>query len=156
MKLAEALLLKEDLQNRLNHLQKRIHSNVTVQEGDSITENPNLLIKEALRINEELFSLIKRIHVTNANSKAISGQPIMNLLMQHDLLKEHHRILQEAINSCHSPLSDNNRQDIRWIKMISVADLQKQADDVNLQIMKSRIEIQSSNWKIELLEQAPH
>ena len=60
MKLAEALLLRSDLQTKLASLQQRINSNVLIQEGDQPSEDPNALIKEAFAVNSELHALIQR------------------------------------------------------------------------------------------------
>jgi len=51
MKLAQALLLRADMKQRLIGLRERIGSNCTVQEGDELNENPqdlNHLNREAL------------------------------------------------------------------------------------------------------------
>ena len=73
MKLAEALLLRNDLQTKLASLQQRINNNVLVQEGDQPSEEPNVLLSNAFAINIELHDLIKRIHSTNAQAKSING-----------------------------------------------------------------------------------
>ena len=65
MKLAEALLLRSDLQTKLVSLQQRINSNVVVQEGDQPSEDPTALLAEAFQVNSELHRLIRRIHQTN-------------------------------------------------------------------------------------------
>ncbi len=51
MKLAEALLLRSDLQTKLASLQQRINNNVLIQEGDELSEDPNTLIGEAFSVN---------------------------------------------------------------------------------------------------------
>lgn len=49
MKLAEALILRKDLQTRLVRIQERLNANVLVQEGDRPSEDPTELItKHAL------------------------------------------------------------------------------------------------------------
>ena len=69
MKLAEALILRSDLQTKLASLQQRINNNVLIQEGDQPSEDPEKLLKEAFAVNTELHDLIKRIHMTNARPK---------------------------------------------------------------------------------------
>ncbi|MFN4188012.1 MAG: septicolysin, partial [Acinetobacter johnsonii] len=41
--------------------------------------------------------------------------------------------------------------EIRWVKTIAVADLQKQADAISQQLRQNNLEIQASNWQIELI-----
>ncbi len=74
MKLAEALLLRSDLQTKLASLQQRINNNVLIQEGDAPSEEPNALIQEAFAVNTELYGLIEKIHATNAQAKTSSGR----------------------------------------------------------------------------------
>ena len=54
MKLAEALLIRSDLQKKLFQLKARIANNVKVQDGDSPNEDPNALIIEANQVITEL------------------------------------------------------------------------------------------------------
>ena len=60
MKLAEALLLRSDLQTKLASLQQRINNNVLIQEGDELSEDPNALMDEAFSVNTELHHLIEK------------------------------------------------------------------------------------------------
>ena len=151
MKLAEALLLRSDLQTKLASLQQRINSNVLIQEGDQPSEDPNALIKEAFAVNSELHALIQRIHATNAQAQTIQGQPLLRVLNARDSLTQQHRILQQAIDSSQRENGRYSSSEIRWIKSISVAELQKQADDISRQLRQSNLEIQASNWQVDLI-----
>lgn len=53
MKLAEALLLRADLQKKLASLKARIGQFTRVQEGDAPAEDPNALISEALIVTRD-------------------------------------------------------------------------------------------------------
>lgn len=151
MKLAEALLLRSDLQTKLASLQRRINSNVLIQEGDQPSEDPNALIKEAFAVNSELHALIQRIHATNAQAQTIQGQPLLHVLNERDSLTQQHRILQQAIDSSQRENGRYSSSEIRWIKSISVAELQKQADDISRQLRQNNLEIQASNWQVDLI-----
>lgn len=151
MKLAEALLLRSDLQTKLASLQQRINSNVLVQEGDVPSEDPQQLIQQATAVNHELHQLIQRIHATNAQAKTASGKNILALIIERDALTSQHRILQQAIDNSRRENDRYSSSEIRWVKTIAVADLQKQADDISKQLRQNNLEIQASNWQIELL-----
>lgn len=151
MKLAEALLLRSDLQTKLASLQQRINSNVLVQEGDQPSEDANALIQDAFMVNQELHQLIQRIHQTNAQAISIEGNSLLSVLNQRDLLTQQHRVLQQAIDSSRRENGRYSSSEIRWVKTISVADLQKQADAISQQLRKNNLEIQASNWQVELL-----
>ncbi len=47
MKLAEALLLRADLQKKTSSLRERIVANAVVQEGDEPREDPKALLKRS-------------------------------------------------------------------------------------------------------------
>ena len=151
MKLAEALLLRSDLQTKLASLQQRINNNVMVQEGDQPSEDPAALLAEAFQVNQQLHDLIQRIHQTNAQAQTNQGHDLLNVLNQRDLLKQQHRILQQAIEHTQRDSSRYSSSEIRWIKAVSVQQLQQQADDISKQIRLNNLEIQASNWQIELL-----
>ena len=70
MKLAEALIIRSDLQQKLYSLQSRLSKNTTVQEGNEPTEDPNLLLKEILAVHESLHELILKIQI-NHNVKLL-------------------------------------------------------------------------------------
>ena len=152
MKLAEALLLRSDLQTKLASLQQRINNNVLIQEGDELSEDPNALMgDEAFSVNTELHHLIEKIHATNAQAKTSTGQSMLSVLNTRDLLTQQHRIIQQAIDSSRRENGRYSSSEIRWVKTIAVADLQKQADAISQQLRQNNLEIQASNWQIELI-----
>ena len=151
MKLAEALLLRSDLQTKLASLQQRINNNVLIQEGDELSEDPNALMGEAFSVNTELHHLIAKIHATNAQAKTNTGQSMLSVLNTRDLLTQQHRIIQQAIDSSRRENGRYSSSEIRWVKTITVADLQKQADAISQQLRQNNLEIQASNWQIELI-----
>ena len=151
MKLAEALLLRSDLQTKLASLQQRINNNVLIQEGDAPSEDPNTLIQEAFSVNTELHRMIEKIHSTNAQAKTSTGRSMLSLLNERDLLTQQHRILQQAIDSSCRENGRYSSSEIRWLKSISVTDLQKQADEISQKLRQNNLEIQASNWQIDLI-----
>ena len=61
------------------------------------------------------------------------------------------RVLQQAIDSSSRENSRYSSSEIRWLKTISVADLQKQADEISQKLRQNNLEIQASNWQIDLI-----
>jgi len=151
MKLAEALLLRNDLQTKLASLQQRINNNVLVQEGDQPSEEPNVLLSNAFAVNIELHDLIKRIHSTNAQAKSINGSSLLEILNARDRLISQHRIVQQAIDNSRRENARYSSSEIRWVKVISVSELQKQADEISAKLRQNNLEIQASNWQIDLI-----
>ena len=152
MKLAEALLIRSDMQKKLAQIKGRIRSNVKVQEGDTPSEDPNALMIEASQIITELSILIERIHRTNAIATTDKGQSMLTLLVERDTLEMRHKLLTEAIEATGSEVDRYSPREIKWRVMVSVADLQKQADDIAMKLRKINIVIQANNWQIDLVE----
>ena len=152
MKLAEALLLRSDLQKKLLSLQQRIHKNVLVQDGDTPSEDPEQLIDEAVLVNKQLFQLIQKIHQTNAQAQANNGKALLDILNQRDQLSAEHRIIQQAIDNTQKDTDRYSVREIKWIKAVSVSKLQKQADEISQSLRLINLEIQASNWQIDLKE----
>lgn len=152
MKLAEALLLRSDLQTKLASVQQRINNNVLIQEGDQASEDANTLIQDAFAVNLELHQIIQRIHFTNAHATTIHGKSLLAVLNERDSLTQQHRILQQAIDSSRRENGRYSSSEIRWVKTISVANLQKQADTISQQLRQNNLEIQASNWQVDLIE----
>ena len=93
MKLAEALLIRSDMQKKIAQIKGRIRSNVKVQEGDTPNEDPNALMIEASQVITELSALIERIHRTNAVAQSNEGQSMLTLLIERDTLEMRHKLL---------------------------------------------------------------
>ena len=152
MKLAEALLIRSDMQKKLAQIKGRIRSNVKVQEGDTPNEDPNALMIDASQIITELSTLIECIHRTNAIAVTDKGQSMLTLLVERETLELRHKLLIEAIESTDTEADRYSHREIKWNLMISVASLQKQADDIAMKLRKINIVIQANNWQIDLVE----
>ena len=152
MKLAEALLIRSDMQKKLTQIEGRIRSNVKVQEGDTPNEDPNTLMIDTSQIITELSVLIERIHRTNAIAKTDQGQSMLTLLVERDTLEMHHKLLIEAVKATDTEADRYSHREIKWNLMVSVAGLQKQADDIAMKLRKINTVIQANNWQIDLIE----
>ena len=152
MKLAEALFIRSDMQKKLAQLKGRIRNNVKVQDGDTPSEDPDELMIDASQIISELSSLIERIHRTNAIAKTDKGQSMLTLLVERDTLEMRHKLLIEAIEATETEADRYSHREIKWNIMVSVAGLQKQADDIAMKLRKINIVIQANNWQIDLVE----
>lgn len=65
MKLAEALLIRKNLQGRLEELHQRILRNCLVQEGESPAEDPMQLLTEHEDACNDLVALVGKINEAN-------------------------------------------------------------------------------------------
>lgn len=152
MKLAEALIIRADLQKKRAALKQRLTANCQVQEGDLPAESPQDLLVDAQRVIGELGTLIQRIHRTNAEAKTADGRNMLDLLVERDTLADRHALLQHAITSCDTSDGRYSYREIRWQTMLDIAALQKQADDIALKLRNLNMAIQAANWQVELME----
>ena len=152
MKLAEALLIRSDLQKKLFQLKARIANNVKVQDGDSPNEDPNALIIEANQVITELATLIEKIHRTNALSQTNEGESLLSLLNKRDELEMRHKLLSDANDMASNEAARYSPREIKWKVMVSVSALQKQADDLSMKLRKLNLVIQANNWQIDLVQ----
>lgn len=151
MKLAEALLIRADMQKKLASLKSRIEKNIQVQEGEKPDEDPQDLMKEAQQVNNELHQLISQIQQTNATAMLDDDKSMLAVLIERDTLLERHKIIMSALNKARQLNQRYSPREIKWLVTIPVKDLQKQADDVSGKIRQVNTRIQSANWQIDLV-----
>jgi hypothetical protein len=150
MKLAEALMLRSDLQKKVASLRERTVANAVVQQGDEPHEAPAQLIAEALGVLAELEKLIIRINEANLETKLADGMTITQAIARRDTLIQQHSLLTAAIAGCRREPARYGMSEIKWVATLEVAKLQKQADDVSKAIREMNTKIQAANWATEL------
>jgi hypothetical protein len=151
MKLAEALILRSDLQHRTEQLKQRILRNAKVQEGDSPAEDPNDLLKEFESMSKELTKLIQSINQTNSNTEIEKGVTLSDGLAQRDVLKIKHNIYSELAKAATVTHDRYSKSEVRFISTIKVAEIQKTADKLAKEHRELDSMIQEVNWKTELI-----
>lgn len=150
MKLAEALILRKDLQTRVARIRDRLFANVLVQEGDRPSEDPAELI---VRLNEtlsELGALISRINKTNSLT-LLDDRPLADAVTERDLALRKVNILREALQKA---ADRPNRYSQKEIRLLTPLDVQKEEKIVDRLAYEARVldaKIQAKNWEVELL-----
>jgi hypothetical protein len=150
MKLAEALLLRSDIQKKLASLQARAQKYAVVQEGERPAEDPRDLFRQVEAVAAELERLIVAINQANLEHSLNSGQTITAALAKRDVLALRHRILQGVIDACLKPPDRYGIKEIRWVATIDVATLQREVDDLAKQLRELNSAIQQVGWQVEL------
>jgi hypothetical protein len=152
LKLAEALILRADLQKKLASLRERITQYVTVQQGTKPSENPNDLLKQANGVIRELEKLVYRINLANLDSKTNDGRSLTELLAKRDAWVQQHSVLSAAVAATRKQPDRYGLKEIKWVNVIDVSKVQKQADDLAKNLRELNVKIQETNWKMELPE----
>ena len=132
MKLAQALILRSDTQKRIEQLKVRLLSNAKVQENESPSEDPKLLLKELDKLTSELFTLICSINLTNSSAK-FDGMSLTEMIAKKDALTLKANVLREFAT-------------------VDVSALQKQVDALSKEIRELEMKLQEANWSVDLVE----
>lgn len=149
MKLAEALILRKDMQGRLSVLEDRLYASARVQEGDKPIEDPQALLKELDNLTIELAALIARINHTNSQTLA-DGESLTVLLARRDMLQEKVRILRGFSRAAGDIANRQMLSEIRIMSTVDVSSLRKHEDAVAKSLRELDMKLQSLNWQTEL------
>jgi hypothetical protein len=152
MKLAESLVLRADIQRRIEHLRERLKLSVLVQEGDDPPEDPTVLLSEVDRLLTQLASLIARINQTNSQTALENGQSLTEALAERDVLKLRLSVLKSVADAASRRGSHYSRSEIRTLTTIDVGAIRQQSDRIAQQHRQLDTAIQAVNWAADLVE----
>ena len=151
MKLAEALILRSDLQKRIEQLRVRLNNNAKVQENDKPSENPEELLNELDNNINQLKILIKQINKTNCVTIS-NGQTLADLIAERDTLTLKSNILRGFLNIAGQKVNLYSTTEIKIMSTVDVPALQKELDLLSKKIRETDTELQQANWLTELIE----
>ena len=113
MKIAEGLVLRADLQRRVEALRERLAASVLVQEGLQPPEDPQALFAELDGMLETLTTLIARINRNNLQATLADGTSITVALARRDMLKLQISVLGSVAQGTTKDLDRYSRSEIR-------------------------------------------
>ena len=152
LKIAEALILRADIQKRIAQLKTRLNNNAKVQEHEEPAENPQLLLTELDSLISQLNDLIIKINKTNTLSK-IDGISLVELIAKKDTLSQKAGILREFIEIASQKINLYSTTEIKVFSTINVPAQQKQLDKLSKEIRETDTKLQQANWTIDLIEE---
>ena len=150
MKLAEALSMRSDLQERLYQLETRLNNNSKVQEGEEPNEDPAALLAELDTVASQLEELIGRINMTNSTTEC-DGTTLAQLVAHRDVSKRRAQILRSFLDSASSTVSRHSASEIRVVSTVNVKEMRKSVDDLSEDVRKTDMRIQELNWTTDLV-----
>ena len=151
MKLAEALILRADLQKRIDQLRVRLNNNAKVQENDEPSEKPEELLNELDSNINQLKVLIKQINKTNCVTVS-NGQTLADLITERDTLTLKSNVLRGFLNIAGQKVNLYSTTEIKIMSTVDVPALQKELDLLSKKIRETDTELQQANWLTELIE----
>ncbi len=149
MKLAEALSVRKDLQNKIDQLEDRLKSIVKIQEGDEPDEAAEDLLSELQNAAVQLEDVIYRVNRTNLHA-VIDGEPITKLIARKDVLTREVGILRNVLKVASAQESRYSRNEIKYVRTIDTAELRKKVDRLSAELRRVDLRIQEANWMFEL------
>ena len=153
MKLAEALNGRKDLETRISQIRKLLGNTVKVQEGDSPTEDPEVLMSELECCLVKLERYIYDINVTNMQIVDEEGKTMTKLLAERDALKKHIDVLRHTFDQATEAPSRYSRNEIKYVITIDAKSLREKLDQLSQEYRQLDMKIQMLNFSCDLVEQ---
>ena len=151
MKLAEALAERSDCQNRLEDLKKRMVRSARVQEGEQPPEDSAELLKEADRLFARLLELISAINRTNAKTAFDDQQSISDAIARRDVTGKKRDFLTSIAEAASTRQDRYSKSEVKFVATLSVAQTQKQIDQLSKEFRELDTRLQELNWQTELV-----
>lgn len=151
MKLAQALKHRNDLENQLMTIKRRLMSNAQVQEGESPIEDPLLLVQELDDVSKQLQSIMTKINLTNAQTKTSQGS-LTQLLAKREVLMQQRNILDEFTNEASEVVKRQFAKEIKVLPAIDVPKARKLVDHYSKDLRELEMLIQETNWTTDLID----
>lgn len=150
MKLSEALIIRSDLQKRVEQIKSRLIANAKVQEGDKTIEDPIEIMLELNQTLKDLENIIKKINLTN--STITDGKKTMTeLLAERDILTMEIRIKQEFLNTSRNKIDRYSNKEIKILSSVDIKDQQAKLDKLSKKLRELDVKIQALNWQCDLI-----
>lgn len=151
MKLAEALILRSDIQRKIQQLRFRLESVVRVQEGEDPAEDPADLFAELEDCLTQYTKLIQDINRTNAKTMLEPGLSIADALALRETSVKHRDVLYDVIRQATIRLERTSRSEIKFVTTVDNKKLQKQVDELAKAHRVLDTKIQEKNWTTDLI-----
>lgn len=154
MKLAEALVQRKALQERINQAEEAVTLSAVSSEGWDPDEDPKAIDQDLTRLRQEAESLVVRIHRTNLAATLEDGRTLTEAIAHRDTLAKQHRFAKALLETV---LKRNKRDD--WEKekprqaaILPVKDLRRTHDDLGMALRQLDTTLQQANWSVDLLD----
>ncbi|HLY26527.1 MAG TPA: DIP1984 family protein [Aggregatilineales bacterium] len=157
-KLAEALVERKGLQERLTRLQGRLAANAKVQEGETPSEPPASLVEQARQVMADIKRLTLQINATNFHAVlpgSSDGTTLMQAIAERDRLCQERKVLEALSHAANvEPVRGFGvtKNEVKWRATVDVAGLQKDIEAIsqNYRLLDTRI--QEANWLTDLIQ----
>ena len=150
MILGEALLLRADLQKQILSLRDRLELNAKTQENESPSEHPQILFEAFESVIQRYEQIVVAINKANFSTKLADDRTLTEVLAHREVLKKKHITLLAVARKGLPETNRYSEREIKWVSVVDVKDLRKQADIVANEIRELNVQIQKVNWETEI------
>ncbi|NMB38009.1 MAG: DIP1984 family protein [Firmicutes bacterium] len=150
MKIAEGLILRADLQKRIEQIKDRLVRSAKVQEGEEPPEDPNLLLQELNELIEQHTLLVQRINKTNSSVVVSNGKTLTDLLAERDSIILKRRVLDSLIQATAIKHDRYSKSEVKFFSTVKVSKVQQEIDLLSKNYRELDAKIQEINWLTEL------
>ena len=155
MKIAEGLITKADLEDKIYNLYSRASSNLLVQEGEDVQEDPIKLIQSIEEANSSLVELKSKIHKANSQYMLVDEDGnSLGMTIQEGLARVEGLIsLASKLRNLAEKATPQNRyskSEIKFLTTVDAQELQAKADELSMKARNLDIAIQRTNWIVDL------
>ena len=149
MKLSEALILRKDIQSRLDELDNRLCACALTQEGESPAEDPAALLAELESLTSQHCELCARINLTNSRT-VVDGLSLTEMLARRDALGRRQSILSNLLSSASQAPRRASGREIRILPTVDIPALRKRLDASAKELRELDMKIQQITWTDDL------
>lgn len=154
MKLAEALVERKALQERVGELNERLQRVILVQEGSEPVEQPSALLDELDRVTADLARLISAINKTNNSATISTGETITDAIARRDVLRMTLGVYDAILSTAGNQNYRSRGAEIKMLVTVDVSAIQATRDRLARKYRELDTALQSANWAVELVLEA--
>ena len=152
MKLAQALVDKAALQNKITDLRDRLCANGKIQEGDETAEDLvslGLELEECLKAHQLASKVIHRMnHLAHMDPNTTIAEGILKKNHLTQIIATYRHIL----TTCSLKVDRFSRNEIKQVVKIDLAEVRKKIDEAQAEKRRLDLQLQEANWNTDLVE----
>jgi len=122
-----------------------------VQEGEQPAEDSTALLTETERVFARLLELVGAINRTNATTPFASGKTISDAIAERDIVGKRRDFLSSIADSASTRQDRYSKSEVKFVATLSIADLQKQVDQLSKRFRELDTRLQELNWQTDLV-----
>ncbi len=149
MKLAEALLLRSEYQKKIDSLKQRINSNLKVQEGEKPFEDPEELLSEMFKIEDDLCNIVKKINYKNLEVKMPNGESLADAIANRNKIVKMRNALNNIVERANEKDYRLTHAEVKMCTTLNIGSIQKRIDSLSKQYRELDTKIQGINWTVD-------